>query len=72
VLVAAINSVVALYYYLLVLRAAYLEDAPDAAIVHLGPFIKLTALVSMAIVVALGTFPGPFWDMAAKAAKALG
>jgi len=72
VLVAAINSVVALYYYLLVLRAAYLEDAVDATTVEIGSFVRLTAFVSMAIVVVLGTFPGPFWAMAERAARALG
>ena len=71
VLVAAINSVVALYYYLLVLRAAYLEDAADATAVEIGPFVRLTALASMAIVVVLGIFPGPFWAMAERAARAL-
>ncbi len=72
VLVAALNSVVALYYYLIVLRAAYLEDAPDAPPVEVGPFVRITALASMALVLGLGTFPGRFWDMAARAAEALG
>jgi NADH-quinone oxidoreductase subunit N len=72
VLVAAVNTVVALYYYLLVLRAAYLEDAPDAAMIQLRPIVRITALVSIAAVLALGTFPGRFWAMAARAAEALG
>ncbi len=72
VLVAAANSVVALYYYLIVLRAAYLEEAVDAAPVSVSPWVRLTALASMVMVLVLGTFPGRFWDMAARAAQALG
>ena len=71
VLVAAINVAVALYYYLLVIRQAYLvEPLTDEPIRPRFPVLAAAA-VGTVVVIAMGTLPGFFWDLAAAAAAAL-
>jgi len=71
VLVAAINSAVALYYYLLVIRQAYMEEPSSNAPLQVGPLLRATAVATMALTLIMGTFPDYFWDMAERAAAAL-
>lgn len=71
VLVAAVNATVSLYYYLMVVKAAF-RDPPGAR----GPVpvsLGETVAVLLAIVMVLwsGAWPGPLWDLAARAAGAL-
>jgi NADH-quinone oxidoreductase subunit N len=64
VLIAMANVVISLYYYLLVLKAAYLDAPP-----HAVPAIKLTlparlvALAMIALIVGLGFYPTPLLDV---------
>ena len=71
VLVAAINAVVSLYYYLLILRQAYLAEPVTADSIVIDPLVRVTALAGVVLVLVLGTFPGRFWAMATKAAGEL-
>ena len=71
VLVAAINAVVGLYYYLLVLRQAYLAEPTTDAPISSAPGVKIAALTGAVLVLIMGTFPGRYWDMATQAARAL-
>ena len=71
VLVAAVNAVVALYYYLLVFRQAYLAEPRTADPLATSPPVRVAALAGAALVLVLGTFPDRFWDMAARAAAVL-
>jgi NADH-quinone oxidoreductase subunit N len=71
VLVAAINAVVSLYYYLLILRQVYLAEPVTADSIVIDPLVRVTALAGVALVLVLGTFPGRFWAMATKAAGGL-
>jgi NADH-quinone oxidoreductase subunit N len=71
VLVAAINATVALYYYLLVIRQVYWAEPTTEETIKPGPLVAVTAMATIILVVAMGALPGPFWDMAARAAKAL-
>jgi NADH-quinone oxidoreductase subunit N len=71
VLVAAVNSVAALYYYLLVIRQAYLVDHQGEDATQSSLLVRLAAVVSMALVLGMGTFPGHFWELSARAVAAL-
>ena len=71
VLVAAVNAVVGLYYYLLVLRQAYLMPADGAAPIYSCFPVRTAAAVGVVLVLVMGTFPGRYWDVASRAASML-
>jgi NADH-quinone oxidoreductase subunit N len=64
VIIAMANVVVSLYYYLLVLKAAYLDepDQPVAAI-HLTISARLVALAMIALIVGIGFYPTALLDL---------
>ncbi|MCE2435306.1 MAG: NADH-quinone oxidoreductase subunit N, partial [Candidatus Latescibacteria bacterium] len=64
VLIAAINAAVALYYYLLIIRQLYWAEPTTQNTIKPTPLIAVTAMATIILVVAMGTLPGPFWDMA--------
>lgn len=72
VAVACVGVVVSLYYYFKVIRAAYFEDAPDAAPIHVPDTMRIAILACLAILLILGVYPRPLWQVAELAAKALG
>jgi NADH-quinone oxidoreductase subunit N len=72
VLIAMINVVISLYYYLLIIRAAYLlEPKEDLPLLQLSPAVKLLAVTLVAVTVGAGFFPTPFIALAEAAARAL-
>ena len=71
VLVAAVNSAVALYYYLLVMRQAYFAPAEDEAPLRAGGASLAAAAAATVVVLAMGAAPGWFWDRSAEAVAAL-
>jgi NADH-quinone oxidoreductase subunit N len=71
VLVGAINATVSLYYYLRVIREAYLAPPAAETPIEAGPAASLAAWVGVALVVVAGFYPTPIWEMAERAAAAL-
>ena len=71
VLVAAVNATISLYYYLLVVKEAYLTPPGERADVKLSPTYSVVALVAIAIVAFSGFYPAPVWSMASSAASVL-
>ncbi len=71
VLVAAVNATISLYYYLLVVKAAYLDPPGEYPDIKLSPTYSITAFVSVALVVFMGFYPAPIWSMASSAAAVL-
>jgi NADH-quinone oxidoreductase subunit N len=71
VLIAAINSTIALYYYLLVIRAAYLLPPEDRPPVEVGLSYRIAGYLAMAVVLAAGIYPTPLWMVARRAAGVL-
>ena len=53
----AIMSAISLYYYLMVLKQAFVREAPEAAPVALSMSHRLAVLVPAVLLVALGLFP---------------
>jgi NADH-quinone oxidoreductase subunit N len=72
VLIGMINVVVSLYYYALIVKAAYLTPPKETAgSIVLSPAMTGLTLVIGLIIVAGGLFPGQLYDLAIDAAKAL-
>ncbi|MFO7715406.1 NADH-quinone oxidoreductase subunit N, partial [Desulfosarcina sp.] len=64
VLIAMVNVVISLYYYLLVLKAAYLDEPAQAApAIHLSLPFRLVALAMITLIVGLGFFPTVLLDL---------
>jgi NADH-quinone oxidoreductase subunit N len=72
VLIAMINVVISLYYYLLVLKAAYLLK-PDIAVykIQLSPAAKILTGALIIVMVVVGIFPTYVLELAEAAARAI-
>ena len=71
VLVAAINSAVALYYYLLVIRQAYFAESDNSNPIHTDVVTLAVAGATTGLVIAMGVVPGWFWARSVEAVVAL-
>jgi NADH-quinone oxidoreductase subunit N len=72
VIIAMVNVVISLYYYLLAIRAAYLlEPAEEGPPLSVSLFSKTLAGASTAAMVFLGFFPAPLVELAQRAAAVL-
>jgi NADH-quinone oxidoreductase subunit N len=71
VLLAAILTVVALFYYLLVAKKMYIDAPARPTPVPVPPALTLVLLVCALGVVLLGLYPGPLVDAALRAAAPL-
>ena len=72
VLIAMINVVISLYYYLRVLKAAYMLPADEALPpLQLSPAVKVLAAVLIVVMVVVGIFPSYVLELAEAAARAL-
>jgi len=71
VFVAAINATISMYYYLRVLKEAYLTPPGDRPKIRLPDGIAVAACLAIVLVLAAGVYPGPLWDLATDAARAL-
>jgi NADH-quinone oxidoreductase subunit N len=72
VLIAMINVVISLYYYLLILKAAYMQEpAETQAPLHVSPPVKILAGLLVCVMVVAGIFPRYLIELARAAAAAL-
>jgi NADH-quinone oxidoreductase subunit N len=71
VVAGIVLAVVGLFYYLRVLRAAYMTDARDLAKPAPTPALRLAIGLCAAAVVVMGLWPAPLLDAAQRAAGAL-
>lgn len=71
VLLGALMSIVSLFYYLQIARAAYMDEPTDPAPVRFDGRLETAVLVCMAMVVVMGLVPALFLDQAMAAARAL-
>jgi len=69
VLIAMLNVVISLYYYLKVLRAAYLlEPSPEASVVRETLSLKALSIAMIAAMVLIGIYPQPLIELTRHAA----
>lgn len=72
VIIAMINVVISLYYYLLVLKAAYLlEPAEELPPLNVSPALKLLAMALITVMIVAGFYPHPLIELTRAAALAL-
>lgn len=63
-------SVVALFFYLQLARAAYLEEPSEPTPVRVAPGLRVAIMACLVAVVGIGAWPGPLLDAASSAAAA--
>lgn len=71
VLIAFINSVISVYYYLLVARQAYLFDPDEKTPVNVSFFVKAYSYVAIVFIVIAGFYPTLILNWTGKAIKYL-
>jgi NADH-quinone oxidoreductase subunit N len=71
VLVGAVLTVVALFYYLLIARRMYIEPPLRPERVHLAPTLALSVLLCVVGIVVLGVWPKPLVMAAMRVAAPL-
>ena len=72
VIIAMINVTVSLYYYLLVVKAAYLDEPPETpAPLTLSLPVRTLTIVLVVLTVLGGIYPNPLMNLARDAAAAL-
>ena len=71
VVVAAVNVTISLYYYLRIIKEAYLTPPVDDRAIRLSPVATAAAWLAIALVLVLGFYPRPLWELAEQAARSL-
>jgi len=71
VCLAAINTAIALYYYLSVVKAAYTAEPEERPQVEVHPVIQLTGVVLVLAITLLGALPARFIDFASLVVQTL-
>jgi len=69
VVVGAVLAVVALFYYLQVARAMYINPAREQEPIALSRSLKLAIAICIAFVVGMGAWPNPFVEATGEAAR---
>jgi NADH-quinone oxidoreductase subunit N len=71
VCLAAINTAIAIYYYLLVVKAVYTADPEERPSLIVHPVIQVTGIVLVMAITLLGAFPAKLVDFASTVAQTL-
>jgi len=71
VLIAAIAATVSIYYYLIAMKAAFLVPAEGAPPIRLSFAVELACVLALGLILFIGFYPGPLWDLCMRAATAL-
>ncbi|MDZ7642635.1 MAG: NADH-quinone oxidoreductase subunit N [Desulfurivibrio sp.] len=71
VILAAINTAIAIYYYLSVVRVAYTAEPGDRPAIALDPVAGALGVLLIAAIIALGVLPGPALELATAAVGTL-
>lgn len=70
VVIALVTTVIALAYYLRVLRPIWMQPADDRPTVSVAPVTAVTLALAALALIALGVLPGPLWQLAQAAVLA--
>ncbi len=62
--VGVVNSVISVFYYFSVVRAAFFEQAQDATPIRLAPAVTFSLVVSAAMVLFVAVYPEPLLNLA--------
>jgi NADH-quinone oxidoreductase subunit N len=67
VIVAAINTAIAIYYYLSVVRVAYCAAPTETSSLPVGALVRVTGVVLVLVIIVLGVLPSTFLALASEA-----
>ncbi len=70
-LVAGVNIVISLYYYLMVVKRIYVDAPSNASLIPVSQPMRLLLGFAMAAIVGIGIVQGPFLNAAITAAKGM-
>ena len=71
VILAAINTAIAIYYYLSVIRITYCSDPEERALVIPSTLTSATSVLLLAVIVFMGVSPQRFVDFASSAVQTI-
>ena len=71
VLIALLNSVIAAYYYLRVVKVMYLETSSKSKVFNVSLMPKITILSLTIFIILFGVIPGPIVDITMNAAESI-
>jgi len=71
VILAALNTAIAIYYYLSVIRVAYTSDPAERAIVNPSMLTNVASVFLLTIIVIMGVIPQQFIDYAATVVQTI-
>ena len=71
VCLAAINTAIAIYYYLSVVKVAYTVAPTTSETITVHPVVQLSGIVLVIAITVLGVFPGKFVDYAGMVVQSL-
>ncbi len=69
VAIGAVNIVISLYYYLVVVKRIYINPAKDPSLIPVPLSLKAVVMITIAGVIILGVYPGPVLDWTSSATK---
>ncbi len=64
VILAAINTAIAIYYYLSVVKVAYTDDPADERAINVDPIIKITSIILVIMIILMGALPAKLIETA--------
>jgi NADH-quinone oxidoreductase subunit N len=70
-LIAGVNMVISLYYYLMVAKRMYVDPPRNASPIAVPPGMQLLLAIAILGIVMIGTFQGPFLDAAMRAVQGM-
>ncbi|QQG65800.1 NADH-quinone oxidoreductase subunit N [Desulfobulbus oligotrophicus] len=71
VCLAVINTAIAIYYYLSVVKVVYTVEPEDRPAIAVGPMVQLSGIVLVIMITLLGVFPGKLVDYASTVVQSL-
>lgn len=71
VILAAINTAIAIYYYLSVVRVSYCTDPEERPAVTVAPLTQVISIVLVLIIIIMGVMPAPVVDIATAAVRGI-
>jgi NADH-quinone oxidoreductase subunit N len=70
-IVGVLNAIVALYYYLTIIKVMYVDRSEDTQRITASPMYVMVLLITGAGILLMGTVSGPWFDWALNAASSL-
>lgn len=69
VIMAAINTAIAIYYYLAVVRVAYCSDSDNQDLIQVDGLVKIVGILLVVVIIVMGVAPNTMLKIAAAAVR---